>query len=203
MNQPSKDGKTALIVASYRKAFSCVHFLLQKGANVNNVDNQGNTVLHALMQNVHYSDINTEPVKCIKTLLDAGAKVNKLTVDGKSAPSFFLQKIRSYHPVNYRRQVLPLFSSAGERLGDTKNKNQLNLRALCRNTIREHLLDLDPHENLFVRVPRLEIPVLYMNTYCMSTLWMMRMMMRTMRMMMTMRMMIVMVIMMIIMIMMM
>ena len=77
VNQSSKDGKTALILASYWKAFSCVHFLLQRGTSVNNVDNQGNTVLHALMQSVHCSDINTELIKCTKTLLGAGAKVNK------------------------------------------------------------------------------------------------------------------------------
>ena len=36
----------------------------------------------------------------------------------------------------------------------------LNLKHLCRETIRKHLLQLDPHENLFHRVPRLGLPAL-------------------------------------------
>ena len=36
----------------------------------------------------------------------------------------------------------------------------LNLKHLCRETIRKHLLKLDPHENLFHRVPRLGLPTL-------------------------------------------
>ena len=33
-----------------------------------------------------------------------------------------------------------------------------NLSHLCREAIRNHLLDIDRHENLFVRVPRLGLP---------------------------------------------
>ena len=35
-----------------------------------------------------------------------------------------------------------------------------NLKHLCREAIREHLLHLDQHENLFQRVPRLGLPAL-------------------------------------------
>ena len=39
---------------------------------------------------------------------------------------------------------------------------QPGLKNLCRETIRKHLLNLDPHENLFHRIPRLEgiLPIL-------------------------------------------
>ena len=36
----------------------------------------------------------------------------------------------------------------------------LCLKEKCRNVIRKHLLELDPHENLFIRVPRLGLPSL-------------------------------------------
>ena len=36
----------------------------------------------------------------------------------------------------------------------------LNLRHICRETIRKHLLNLDPHTHLFDRMPRLGLPSL-------------------------------------------
>ena len=37
---------------------------------------------------------------------------------------------------------------------------KLNLKHICREAIRKHLLNLDPHAHLFYRVPRLELPSL-------------------------------------------
>ena len=37
-------------------------------------------------------------------------------------------------------------------------ENNLDLRHLCRETIRKHLLSLDPHTHLFDRVSRLGLP---------------------------------------------
>ena len=90
--------------------------------------------------------------------------MNKVITCGCNATSLYNQQI---HHKRVTDPVIMLMFSAGERLTDSKfiaentdkDENQLNLRALCRNTIREHLLDLDPYENLFVRVPKLEIPV--------------------------------------------
>ena len=39
-----------------------------------------------------------------------------------------------------------------------QEKSELRLSHLCRDVIREHLLELDTHKNLFVRVPRLGLP---------------------------------------------
>ena len=35
---------------------------------------------------------------------------------------------------------------------------KLSLKHLCRQAIRKHLLDVDPYEHLFRRVPRLRLP---------------------------------------------
>ena len=41
-----------------------------------------------------------------------------------------------------------------------KLKENLDLKHLCREAIRKHLIDLDPHENLFGRIPKLGLPSL-------------------------------------------
>ena len=61
-------------------------------------------------------------------------------------------------------EVVMLFYAAGESI----NKDQVrvpdylqvktSLKHLCREAIRTHLLQMDPHGNLFHRVPKLEIP---------------------------------------------
>ena len=35
---------------------------------------------------------------------------------------------------------------------------KLNLKHICREAIRKHLLDVDPHTHLFIRVPQLQLP---------------------------------------------
>ena len=62
-------------------------------------------------------------------------------------------------------KVLKLLFAAGENIeaAPKKVKNKINpqdkpcLSYLCREAIREHLLELDLHENLFIRVPRLNL----------------------------------------------
>ena len=59
--------------------------------------------------------------------------------------------------------IIRCLIAAGETFNEMSSFQQetktfVSLSHLCRGTIREHLLDLDPHENLFVRVPRLGLP---------------------------------------------
>ena len=39
-------------------------------------------------------------------------------------------------------------------------QREISLKSWCREAIRNHLLDLDPHTNLFIRVPLLSLPSL-------------------------------------------
>ena len=39
-------------------------------------------------------------------------------------------------------------------------KDNLDLKHLCREAIRKHLIDVDPHEHLFGRIPELGLPSL-------------------------------------------
>ena len=165
VNKISRHGTTALISASCVARYKLIQSLVRKGVNVNIANHDGFTALHVLMANAHkLLDVATDLIKSVKALLAAGANVNKVITCGCNATSLYNQQI---HYKLAGDPVIMLMLSAGERLADSKfieenadkDESQLNLRALCRNTIREHLLDLDPYENLFVRVPRLEIPV--------------------------------------------
>ena len=42
----------------------------------------------------------------------------------------------------------------------TELKENLDLKHLCREAIRKHLIDLDPHKHLFGRIPQLGLPSL-------------------------------------------
>ena len=66
--------------------------------------------------------------------------------------------------VGYTEGVLLLYA-AGETLEGTeeeeipeKLKFDLQLKHICREAIRKHLLKLDPHQHLFSRIPHLGLP---------------------------------------------
>ena len=124
----------------------CINFLLEAGADANQVVGPP-LGLASLTCNV----------KVLRRLLYAGAKINVALHD--------LRKRGDTDRVA-RLQVVRLLFAAGETLvfvdvgnhgysyGETENYLQLNMMNICRRAIRKHLLKLDPHENLFVRVPR-------------------------------------------------
>ena len=39
-------------------------------------------------------------------------------------------------------------------------KEKLDLKHLCREAIRKHLIDVDPHKHLFKRIPQIGLPLL-------------------------------------------
>ena len=78
-------------------------------------------------------------------------------------------KMRKLWKEAYVFAVLKLIFAAGGNIDEATNtirnmlcesKAEKILKYLCREVIREHLLHLDPHENPFIRVPRLPLPKL-------------------------------------------
>ena len=75
-----------------------------------------------------------------------------------------------YNPADKSEEQINLLFAAGEKIrsdevlkavqdcGFIEPSQEPSLMNITRCAIREHLLELDPHENLFVRVPRLELP---------------------------------------------
>ena len=103
----------------------------------------------------------------LRTLLKAGSTLNTSlkhsALKGHIATMFYNG--------NDLKEVCLLLLAAGEKLDATAfnapvpipdyllfKDLQLNLKHLCREAIRKHLLKLDPHTHLFSRVPRLGLP---------------------------------------------
>ena len=157
---------TALTEAVDQLCFKCVEYLIKAGADVNIIDPKGFSIL---MKCLYYE------VKYFKLLLDAGAQVNIITNEGKTALDIFCYKF----PENIAtkdifpeiKDILNLLIAAGENFDhlkwmiskfemDVVPETQINLKHICREAIRKHLLSLDPHTHLFGRVPRLGLPTL-------------------------------------------
>ena len=165
VNTINSQRQTALTYALIKGRGKCVDLLIKAGADVNFVDSFRNT---PFILSCH-CDVNTA-----KSLLQAGAKMNMVNAAGENA----LQYPRRYDSSASPDRTMVLFQyAAGENIGDGTLKNlqnsgkvavpvvlfeetlKLNLKHLCRQAIRKHLLKLDPHSHLFGRVPRLGLPV--------------------------------------------
>ena len=155
-------GGTPLLMAAWARSSECVDFLLQKGADVNAVDDIGDSALVIAARRGSLS--------CVELLLRAGAHVNiRNFSDSKALKNVFLDM--GLATVLYAAGEIIDGSIDEETDNDTylfddslldwlkKSKAQLNLMDVCRETIRKHLLNLDQHENLFCRVPELRLPI--------------------------------------------
>ena len=151
VNHSDDNGSTALHESAYRGHHQCIKILVEAGADVNLRDGAGNTGLtHAAW--------DRDGLTCMKILLAKGAKLNG-TVE-------FHDDCNGHMEYN----SLLLFAAGYEGIADFFLKyayakeedrcgyNEFSLRNICRKSIRNHLLKLDLHENLFVRVPRLPLP---------------------------------------------
>ena len=110
-------------------------------------------------------------IECARLLLKSGALVNLLIGCGRDALrshleySIFLRR-------HLDREFLALLLAAGEILDYShaertgvlltilsfENTNKFVLAELCRTKIRKHLLQIDKHTNLIVRIPQLGLP---------------------------------------------
>ena len=169
---------TALIQASRYDWHKCVKLLIEAGADVNAADFINNTALMSAVADnadLFSSDLNdtdlfhlgSSRIQCVQLLLAAGAHVNKTNVHSQSALYFHRPR-----GVFQDRDIPILLIAAGEKLDETNVTiedildamyeigKELCLKHRCRETIREHLLELDQHLNLFMRIPKLGLPSL-------------------------------------------
>ena len=148
----------ALIDAANNGHYESVDLLIEAGADVHVVIN-GRTVLHFCKERSN--------IRVVQRLLRAGADVNRLNKGGCNALTELIKCGNSKH-LNMAFVLL----AAGETFVKTSGSgnNTLlpvleemmlkeikpGLSHLCREAIRSRLLKLDPHKNLFHRIPRLE-----------------------------------------------
>ena len=149
MNVQKDWGITALIKAARWGHDKCIGLLLEAGADVNIPDIYGNTAV----MNAAYENHG----KCVQMLFTHDAAVGRYHV-----PSCCKSDIGN--EVKFKRLMMQLFSSGQELLGldeeYTKEAllgTKLSLKSICREAIRNHLLQMS-NVNLFVRVPRLGLP---------------------------------------------
>ena len=167
MNQVNDVGNTALIEASRYGHNNCASYLIASGADVNIAIQRGpysgNTAL--------FETTTSHSIECIKTLLTAGALVNKTNSLGQNAFQYYLIHC---HPPD--TGITLLLYAAGEVIHGTtiettailgrrklisvpdfllSHRWNVTLMGLCRETIRNRFLELNPSTHLFRRVPSL------------------------------------------------
>ena len=169
---------TALIQAARYDWHRCVDLLIQAGADVNAADFVNNTVLMSAVgdsEDLFAPTFNerdpfslgTSRIKSVQLLLAAGADVNRTNVHGQTALYF-----HRHRGVFQDKDIPMLLIAAGEKLDETnvtiedvldalyETGQELYLKHMCRETIREHLIQCNPHLNLFLRIPKLGLPSL-------------------------------------------
>ena len=144
--------------------------VLVKGADVNIVGESCDTALMLAARNAN--------LNITKVLIEAGADVNKTDENNKTALSYFALNgntqgvrllLRSGAKVNMgcepvgtlKPMIRLLLRTAGQEMITFQRNNESpddTLHHCCREMIRRHLLKLDRHENLFLRIPRLGLP---------------------------------------------
>ena len=142
-------GETPLTVASKNSDASSMKILIEAGADVNMQNTSGNSALNTciLFRNGDEQVVADK----VRLLLRAGAHINKKANTGQPA---------HYIDASWKTLIRILFA-AGEILSfHSISPEGDSLKDLCRRRIRQILIDKDPHENLFVRIPRLGLPSL-------------------------------------------
>ena len=181
VNSNSDLGYTALMKAAENGHIKCVVVLIQAGADVNKQSRQGYTALMRAAKDGHKW--------ILVQLMRAGAYVNKYNWNGHNALRFHIYECGIRRESN--KEVCMLLFAAGEAIdGATVDRVitvpvpdyllhkdlKLNLKQLTREAIRKHLINIDPHQHLFGRIPQLGLPssltaYLLYNVSCKMLVW--------------------------------
>ena len=187
VDEADQRGTTALIHAAENGHVDCVKLLITVGADVNIVNNDGYSSLLAAscccqIHKVFWSVESelSKSLECSRLLLKAGVFVNLTNNVGHNA---LAKHIGIGNWVN--KDLIKLLIAAGETYDKKKFKNfgyernqlqqpqriavdsfleefkgAVNLKYLCREAIRDHLIRIAPLLNLFWRAPPLGLPSL-------------------------------------------
>ena len=184
VNQQNDYSETPMYRAARALQNEAVDLLVKSGADVNTPDNRGMTPLMiAAMMSSRQLDCDGNSRKQIisfeKTYIDifynilrGGARVNNRDEMGRNALQIAISSYRTHY---HKKDLFLMLYVPGETLdgptittGGAVNikipecikelQKNLDLKHLCREAIRKHLIDLDPHQHLFGRIPKLGLP---------------------------------------------
>ena len=179
VNKRTKDDRTILMVAAQHGSHRCLTTLLEAGADVNMSTSEGRTTL--MMAAAKGS------LKCLVTLLAAGAHVNKIENGKWVNDNALMVYLINHHQVNGKICLMLLAARELVKRDRTyiepceqkilkaapvflrRKKLKMNLMHICRRVIRKHLLKLDQHNNLFLRIPQLGLPSIVSDYLCMTS----------------------------------
>ena len=175
MNRRDEQQRTVLHVATERCHYECVNKLINAGAEVNAVAEDDITPLMSAITGPTGRGIHlVDRIKCVQSLLKSGARVNMRTTCGQNALDRYLAT-----QTEVNKEIAMLLFAAGEKSGGPsisgecrirpsylkipdflleERKIKVGLKGLCRKVIRKHLMKLDLNQNLFQRVPLLDLP---------------------------------------------
>ena len=167
---PYFTGATALTAACTLGFPDCVQVLIEEGADVNATDDDGIMAAECVVTGGNMTD---RRLRCLEVLLGRGAHVRE------ALNGHFIAAGR----VN--RRAVMLLLAAGERLNTEEAKEvgarlppewdeshphpevpehflymrtHLNLKHMCREVVRRRMLEVRGDLNLFIQVPRLQLP---------------------------------------------
>ena len=173
VNMTNSEGMTAIKQASVNNDDKCLGILIK----ARNQDGQPKTPLPGLFDLLLHPN-HLVNIRCVKLLMAAGAKINENGVDDNFLLRYSLRS-DSCPTCMVDPGIYRLMAAAGEvdTTSDYVGEPALNfpwflfdvipdlsLKYLCREDIRKHLLELDPHSHLFGRIPQIGFPSL-LNRY--------------------------------------
>ena len=155
VNNGKNSKETPLSIAVNKGHSQVIELLTSAGSDVNSVDSHGNTPL--------MEAAGSGKLRLIRTFLKLGAKINKTNTLGNNALKTDLVKC---HPPSKTASVL--LQAAGEDVTTSiffqipkflqHRRVGMQLKHICRQTIRKHLQELDLHQHLFGKIPQLGLP---------------------------------------------
>lgn len=190
VNIRDKLWSTPLIYATLHDRCAVVKTLLQHGALVNLKTLLDNTALRAAVSNgcvtcvnsliSYHADLNVIGRYTTSILIEAAlygeAEIVKILLLSKAKINISSNnklKAMSAKKRNRNEESICLLFAAGEKLYHTTGENVpdlvkyehqlLDLKHLCRKSIRNHLLAINPNEHLFHRVTKIKLPKIMIN----------------------------------------
>ena len=154
VNKVDMYGTTALLIAAKGGNLNMARVLIQAGVDVNKTCERNQTALLYFAQKLRENGL-----KGVRLLLRSGAKIN-IGRELSRPIKFGKKKLVWRSKEKMQSKIRRLLNAAGMKRSAKRKKIPMVhlLQCLCRMTIREHLLTVDPHQNLFIRIPQLGLP---------------------------------------------